>query len=144
MHWLFVTSELSQLTIKSNVVFSSWFLCSFLFRLSLLTKERSGRRICRPSVFCRLLFLNGYSHGLYFGVFIKRPVYLFIRQGAVNASTHHQTARLQDFLSCVLLAFGKDFKHAIKDVLCPHSINSFLLHNFKIQPLIICIPLALH
>ena len=125
--------------IKTHGFFAPFFSAFFL-----LTKERSGRWICRPFIRCRLLLLNGYSYGLYFGVFIKRPVYLFIRQGAVNASTHHQTTRLQDFLSCVLLAFGKDFKHAIKDVLCPHSINSFLLHNFKIQPLIICIPLALH
>ena len=120
------------------------FFAPFFSVFFLLMKERSGRRMCRPFVHCRLLLLNGYSLGLYFGVCRKCPVYLFIRQGAVNAATHHQTTILQNFLPCILLAFGKDFKHAIKDVLCPHSINSFLLHNFKIQPLIICIPLALH
>ena len=120
------------------------FFAPFFSAFFLLTKERSWRWICRPFIRCRLLLLNGYSYGLYFGVGIKRPVYLFIGQGAVNTSTHDQPTILQNFLPCILFAIGKDFKHTLKNVLCPYPVNSFLLHNLKIRPLIICIPLALH
>ena len=120
------------------------FFAPFFSAFFLLTKERSGRWICRPFIHCCLLLLNGYSLGLYFGVCRKCPVNLFIGQGAVNAATHHQTTILQNFLPCILFAIGKDFKHTLKNVLCPYPVNSFLLHNLKIRPLIICIPLALH
>ena len=120
------------------------FFAPFFSAFFLLTKERSGRWICRPFIHCCLLLLNGYSLGLYFGVGRECPVYLFIGQGAVNASTHHQTTILQNFLPCILFAIGKDFKHTLKNVLCPYPVNSFLLHNLKIRPLIICIPLAHH
>ena len=118
------------------------FFAPFFSAFSLLTKERSWRWICRPFIRCRLLLLNGYSYGLYFGVGRKCPVYFFIGQGAVNTSTHNQPTMLQDFLPCFLLAPRNHIKHSIEDVLRSNSIN--LLHNLKIQPLIICIPLALH
>ena len=97
----------------------------------------------RPFVHCRLLLLNSYSHGLYFRVFVKRPVYFLIWQSAVNVSTHHQPIILQDFLPCILFAIGKDFKHAFENILRSYSVN-ILLHLPKILLLIICIPLALH
>ena len=74
---------------------------------------------------------------------IARKFYFIIGQSAVNTTTHHQPTILQDFLPCVFLALRNHIKHSFKDVLCPNSEN-FLLHNLKIQPLIICIPLALH
>ena len=74
---------------------------------------------------------------------IARKIYFIIGQRAVNASTHNQPIILQDFLPCVFFVLRNHIKHSIEDVLCPNSVN-FLLHNLKIQPLIICIPLALH
>ena len=74
---------------------------------------------------------------------IARKIYFIIGQSAVNASTHNQPTILQDFLPCVFFVLRNHIKHSIEDVLRPYSVN-FLLHNLKIQPLIICIPLALH
>ena len=92
----------------------------------------------------RRIFLHfRYSVYSFIGVSVKRPIYLIIGQGAVNASTHNQPTILQDFLPCVFLALRNHLKHSFKDVLCPNSVK-FLLHNLKIQPLIIYIPLALH
>ena len=101
----------------------------------------------------RTLFLHfRYSTYSFVGMFVKSPrvvesiarkIYLIIGQGAVNASTHDQSTILQDFLPCVFLALRNHIKHSFKDVLRPNSVK-FLLHNLKIQPLIICIPLALH
>ena len=120
------------------------FFTPFFFAFFLLTKERSGRWICRPFIHCCLLLLNGYSRGLYFGVGRECPVYFFIGQGAVNAATHHQPAILQNFLLCILLAIGKDFKYALENILRSYSVNPFLLHTPKTLPLIICSPLAHH
>ena len=77
------------------------------------------------------------------GVSVKCPIYLIIGQDAVNASTHNQPTILQDFLPCVFFVLSNHIEHSIEDVLSPNSVK-FLLHNLKIQPLIICIPLALH
>ena len=109
------------------------------------TKKRSHANFgLRGSFLLRMLFLHfRYSVYPFIGVSVKRPIYLIIGQGAVNASTHDQPTILQDFLPCVFLALRNHIKHSFKDVLCPNSVN-FLLHNLKIQPLIICIPLALH
>ena len=74
---------------------------------------------------------------------IARKIYLIIGQSAVNASTHNQPTFLQDFPPCVFLALRNHIEHSLENVLCPNSVN-FLLHNLKIQPLIIYIPLALH
>ena len=74
---------------------------------------------------------------------IARKIYFIIGQGAVNGSSHNQPTILQDFLPCVFLALRNHIKYSIEDVLRPNSVN-FLLHNLKIQLLIICIPLALH
>ena len=108
-------------------------------------KKRSHANFgLRGSFLLRMLFLHfRYSVYPFIGVSVKRPIYLIIGQGAVNASTHNQPTILQDFLSCVFLVLRNHFEHSLKDVLCPNSVN-FLLHNLKIQPLIICIPLALH
>ena len=94
-------------------------------------------------VFRRIFLHFRYSVYSFVGMSVKSPIYFIIGQGAVNASTHNQPTILQDFLSCVFLALRNHIKHSIEDVLCPNSVN-FLLHNLKIQPLIICIPLALH
>ena len=74
---------------------------------------------------------------------IARKFYFIIGQSAVNASSHNQPTILQNFLPCVFFVLRNHIEHSFKDVLCPNS-ESFLLHNLKIQPLIICIPLALH
>ena len=74
---------------------------------------------------------------------IARKIYLIIGQSAVNASTHNQPTILQNFLPCIFLTLCNHIKHPTEDVLRLNSVN-FLLHNLKIQPLIICIPLALH
>ena len=117
-------------------------------------KKRSHANFgLRGSFLLRMLFLHfRYSVYPFIGVSVKRPrvvesiarkIYLIIGQGAVNASTHDQSTILQDFLPCVFLALRNHIKHSFKDVLRPNSVK-FLLHNLKIQPLIIYIPLALH
>ena len=72
----------------------------------------------------------------------KHPIDFIIGQSAVNTSTHDQSTILQDFLPCFLLVFRNHIKHSFKDVLRPNPVN-FVLHNLKIQLLIICIPLSL-
>ena len=139
---MFLLCRLNSLS-KVTRCFSSGFFAPFFVRPK-LTKERSGRWICRPFIHCCLLLLNGYSLGLYFGVCRKCPVNLFIGQGAVNASTHHQTTILQNFSPCILFAIGKSFKYALENILRFYSVYLFLLHNPKILPLIICVPLVRH
>ena len=92
----------------------------------------------------RRIFLHfRYSVYSFVGVFVKSPIYFIIEQSAVNTATHNQSTILQDFLPCVFLALGNHLKNSLENVPHPYSVN-FLLHNLKIQPLIICIPLALH
>ena len=92
----------------------------------------------------RTLFLHfRYSTYSFVRMSVKSPIHLIIGQSAVDTSTHNQPTILQDFLPCIFLALRNHIKHSIEDVLRPNSVN-FLLHNLKIQPLIICIPLALH
>lgn len=109
------------------------------------TKKRSHANFgLRGSFLLRMLFLHfRYSVYPFIGVSVKRPIYLIIGQGAVNASTHDQPTILQNFLPCVFLALRNNIKHSFEDVLRSNSVN-FLIHNLKIPPLIICIPLALH
>ena len=110
------------------------------------TKKRSHAnfRFAWLLVLFKTLFLHlRYSVYSLVGVSVKCPVYLIIGQGAVNASTHNQSTILQDFLPCFFFVLRNHIKHSIEDVLRPYSVN-FLLHNLKIQPLIICILLALH
>ena len=95
-------------------------------------------------VLLKVLFLHfRYSVYPFIGMSVKCPVYFIIGQSAVNAATHNQPTILQDFLPCVFLALRNHIKHSIENVLRPNSVNS-LLHNLKIQLLIICILLALH
>ena len=95
-------------------------------------------------VLLKVLFLHfRYSVYPFIGMSVKCPVYFIIGQSAVNAATHNQPTILQDFLPCVFLALRNHIKHSIENVLRPNSVN-VLLHNLKIQPLITCIPLALH
>ena len=110
------------------------------------TKKRSHAnfRFAWLLVLFKTLFLHlRYSVYSLVGVSVKCPVYLIIGQGAVNASTHDQSTIMQDFLPCVFLALRNNIKHSFEDVLRSNSVN-FLIHNLKIPPLIICIPLALH
>ena len=103
-------------------------------------------------VLFKVLYLHfRYSAYLFIRMNVKRPrvvesiarkIYLIIGQSAVNASTHDQSTILQDFLPCFFLALCNHIKHSFKDVLLLYSAN-FLLHNLKIQLLIICIPLSL-
>ena len=95
-------------------------------------------------VLLKVLFLHfRYSVYPFIGMSVKCPVYFIIGQSAVNAATHNQPTILQDFLPCVFFALRNHIKHSFEDVLHPNSVN-FLLHNLKIQLLIIYIPLALH
>ena len=123
------------------------FFCFFsLVAYSFKEKEKKPRkfRFAWLLLLFRTLFLHfRYSTYSFVGMYVKCPIYLIIGQGAVNASTHDQSTILQDFLPCVFLALRNHIEHSFEDVLRPNSVN-FLLHNLKIQPLIICIPLALH
>ena len=95
-------------------------------------------------LFIQWLFLHfRYSVYSFVGVSVKSPIYFIIGQSAVNTTTHHQPTILQDFLPCFFLALRNHFKYSLEDILRSYSVN-YLLHNLKIQPLIICIPLALH
>ena len=110
------------------------------------TKKRSHAnfRFAWLLVLLKVLFLHfRYSVYPFIGMSVKCPVYFIIGQSAVNTATHNQSTILQDFLPCVFLALRNHIEHSFKDVLCPNSVN-FLLHNLKIQLLIICIPLAFH
>ena len=107
-------------------------------------RSHANQKIAWLLLLFRTLFLHfRYSVYSFVGVSVKSPVYFIIGQNAVNTATHNQSTILQDFLPCVFLVLRNHIEHSFKDVLCPNSVN-FLLHNLKIQPLIICIPLALH
>ena len=114
---------------------------SFLCQLE--AHERKERSANLPTALRCLLFLNDYLSRPYFGVREESPIDFLIGKCAVNATTHYQFAILQDFLPCVFHTLRNHFEHSLKDVLRPNSVN-FLLHNLKIQPLIICTPLAFH
>ena len=107
-------------------------------------RSHANRKFAWLLLLFRRIFLH-FRYSVYscVRVFVKSPLYFIIGQSAVNASTHNQPTILQDFLPCIFLALRNHIKHSFKDVLCPNSVN-FLLHNLKIQPLIICILLALH
>ena len=107
-------------------------------------RSHANRKFAWLLLLFRRLFLHfRYSTYSFVRMSVKSPIYFIIGQCAVNASSHNQPTILQDFLPCFFLALRNHIKHSFKDVLCPNSVN-FLLHNLKIQPLIICIPLALH
>ena len=116
-------------------------------------RSHANRKFAWLLLLFRRVFLHfRYSTYSFVGVSVKCPrvvesiarkIYFIIGQSAVNGSSHNQPTILQDFLPCVFLALRNHIKYSIEDVLRPNSVN-FLLHNLKIQPLIICIPLALH
>ena len=133
-------SRLNSLS-KVTGCFSLGFLCSFLCPPD--AHERKERSADLPTALLCLFFLNRYPSRPYFGVSGESPIHLLIGQGAVNVSTHHHSAILNDFLSCFFSALGNYLKNSLENVLRPYSVN-FLLHILKIQPLIICVPLALH
>ena len=126
-------------------------LVAYLFK----EKEKKPRKFWLAwllLLFSRIFLHFRYSVYSFVGMSVKSPRvvesiarknYLIIGQSAVNTATHNQPTILQDFLPCVFLALRNHIKHSIEDVLRPNSVK-FLLHNLKIQPLIICIPLALH
>ena len=135
---------------------SATFFCFFsLVAYSFKDKEKKPRkfRFAWLLLLFRRIFLHfHYSVYSFVGVFVKSPrvvesiarkIYFIIGQSAVNTSTHNQPTILQDFLPCFFLALGNHLKHSFEDVLRPYSVN-VLLHNLKIQLLIICILLALH
>ena len=128
---------LSRLNLLSKVTrcFSLGFLCSFLYPL-----RRSANL---PTALLSLFFLNGYLSRPYFGLGGESPIDFLIGKGAVNVSTHHRSAILNDLLSCFCSALGNHLKNSLENVSCPYSVNS-LLRILKIQPLIICIPSAHH
>ena len=123
------------------------FFCFFALVACLFKdKEKKPRKfsVCVAlGIFWMPFLYLCYSVYSFVGVSVKCPIHLLIGQSAVNTSTHNQPTILQDFLLCVFLTLRNYFKHSFKDVLRPNSVN-FLLHNLKIQLLIICIPLALH
>ena len=123
------------------------FFCFFALVACLFKdKEKKPRKfsVCVAlGIFWMPFLYLCYSVYSFVGVSVKSPIYFIIGQSAVNTSTHNQPTILQDFLPCVFLALRNHIKHSFKDVLRPNSVK-FLLHNLKIQPLIIYIPLALH
>ena len=93
----------------------------------------------------KMLFLHfRYSVYPFIGMSVKCPIYLIIGQDAVNGSAHYQPTILQDFLPCFLLALCDHIEYAIENILRIYQKSLFHLRNLKIQPLIICTPLALH
>ena len=107
-------------------------------------RSHANRKFAWLLLLFRTLFLHfRYSTYSFVRMSAKSPIYFIIGQSAVNTATHNQSTILQDFLPCFFFAICNYIKHSIKDVLRPNSVN-FLLHNLKIQLLIICIPLALH
>ena len=121
---------LSRLNSPSKVTecFSSGFLCSFLCPPK--AHERKERSADLPTALLRQLFLNGYLSRPYFGVRGESPIDFLIGKGAVNVSTHHHSAILNDLLPCILSALGNHFKHSFENVLRPYSVNS-LFHILK-------------
>ena len=120
---------------------------SFLWSLT-RSKRKKRSHANRKFAWLLLLFNRIFLHFRYsvysfVGMSVKSPIYLIIGQSAVNTSTHNQSTILQDFLPCFFLALRNHFKYSLEDILRSYSVN-YLLHNLKIQPLIICIPLALH
>ena len=134
---------LSRLNSPSKVTrcFSLGFLCSFLCPPK--AHERKELSVNLPTALLSPFFLNGYPSSPYIGVRGESPIDFLIGKDAVNVSAHYHSAIPNDLLPCFLPALGNHLKNSLEDVLCPHSVNS-LLHILKIQPLIICIPLALH
>ena len=123
------------------------FFCFFALVACLFKdKEKKPRkfRFAWLLLLFRTQFLHfRYSTYSFVGMSVKCPIYLIIGQSTVNATTHHQPTILQDFLPCIFLTLRNHFKHSFEDILRPNSVN-FLFHNLKIQPLIICTPLAFH
>lgn len=138
--FLLLLSRLNSLS-KVTRCFSSGFLCSFLCPPE--AHERKERSANLPTALLRLLFVNGYPSRKHFGMRGESPIDFLIGKSAVNISAHHQSAILNDLFSCFFSALGRHLKHSFKNVSRPYSVNS-LLHILKIQPLIICIPLAPH
>ena len=120
---------------------------SFLWSLTRSKRKKRSHANFRFAwlllLFSRIFLHFRYSVYSFVGMSVKSPIYLIIGQSAVNTSTHNQSTILQDFLPCFFLALRNHFKYSLEDILRPNSVN-FLLHNLKSQPLIICIPLALH
>ena len=134
---------LSRLNSLSKVTrcFLLGFLCSFLCPPE--AHERKERSANLPTALLRQFFLNGYPSRNYFGVRGESPIDFLIGQGAVNVSTHHHSAILNDLLSCFFSTLGNHLKNSLENVPRPYSVNS-LLHILKIQQLVICVLLALH
>ena len=138
--FLLLLSRLNSLS-KVTRCFSSGFLCSFLCPPQ--AHERKERSANLPTALLRQFFLNSYPSRPYIGVSGESPIDFLIGQGAVNVSTHHHSAILNDLLSCFFSAFGNHLKNSLENVPRPYSVNS-LLHILKIQQLVICVLLALH
>ena len=134
---------LSRLNSPSKVTrcFLLGFLCSFLCPPE--AHERKERSVNLPTALRCLFFLNGYSSRPYFGVRGENPIYFIIGQGAVNGSSHHHSAILNDLLSCFFSALGNHLKNSLENVPRPYSVNS-LLHILKNLQLVICVPWVLH
>ena len=120
---------------------------SFLWSLTrskIKKRSHANFRFAWLLLLFRRIFLHfRYSTYSFVRMSVKSPIYLLVGQSAVNTATHDHSAILNDLLSCFFSALRNHIKHSIEDVLRPFSVN-FLLHNLKIQPLIICILLALH
>ena len=138
--FLLLLSRLNSLS-KVTRYFSLGFLCSFLCPPE--AHERKERSANLPTALLRQFFLNSYPSRPDFGVSGESPIYLLIGQGAVNVSTHYQSAILNDLLPCFLPALGNYLKHSLEYILHLYSVNS-LLHILKTQPLIICVPSVHH
>lgn len=140
---------------EGNIAFATFFCFFALVACSFKDKEKKPRKFqfAWLVVLFKMLFLHfRYSVYSFVGMSVKSPrvvesivrkIYFIIGQSAVDASTHDYPTILQDILPCFFHTLRNHFEHSLKDVLRPNSVN-FLLHNLKIQPLIICTPLAFH
>ena len=131
---------------EGNIAFATFFCFFALVACSFKDKEKKPRKFqfAWLVVLFKMLFLHfRYSVYSFVGMSVKSPIYFIIGQSAVDASTHDYPTILQDILPCFFHTLRNHLKNSLEDVLCPYSVN-FLLHNLKIQLLIIYIPLALH
>lgn len=137
---IIIAFKSSQLTINSDEVFLSGFLCSLLCPPE--AHESKDRSANLPTALFHMVFFNVYPSRLYFGVSGKSPIHLLIGQGAVNVPAHYQSAILDDISPCFLPALGNQLKHSLENVQHLYSVN-FLFYILKIQPLIICVSMVL-
>ena len=132
----------TSLYIIENIYNPATFFCFFsLVACSFKEKEKKPRNF-EVAWLIMLGLFSCFNYPL-FGVGIKSPIDLFIGQCAVYSSAHHHSTIFKDFPLGFFSVCGCYLKYSFKNVLRAYSIN-FPFHIFKIQRLVICVPLARH